>query len=262
MIMPEARRERKLRSCKWYAMAMATTDDWQPTTVLAIGAHPDDMDFGAAGTLAKWAAAGTDVQYVVATDGGKGSADTHMTTAELIKARQAEQRAAAQAVGASQVHFLPYEDGRLEVTMALKRDLVRLIRQVRPDTVVTMDPTMVYSVEQGLINHPDHRAIGQATLDAVFPLARDHLSFPELYSKEHLEPHKVMHLLLTRYDQPTYFVDITDTMDIKIRTLRAHTSQLADAEAVAVMLQQRAAELGKQADCRYAEGFIRLDLAY
>lgn len=243
-------------------MAMAKIDDWLPTVVLAIGAHPDDMDFGAAGTLAKWAAAGADVQYVIATDGGKGSADTHMTTAKLIKARQSEQRAAAQQVGASQVHFLPYEDGQLEVTMALKRDLVRLIRQVRPDTVMTMDPTMVYSAEQGVINHPDHRAVGQATLDAVFPLARDHLSFPELYAKEQLAPHKVRHLLLTRYDQPTYFVDITETIEAKIRTLQTHASQLADAKAVASMLRQRAAELGKQADCRYAEGFIRIDLAY
>lgn len=243
-------------------MAMAKTDDWLPKIVLAIGAHPDDMDFGAAGTLAKWAALGCDVQYVIATDGSKGSANPGMTAAKLRQTRQSEQRAAAQQVGASQVHFLPYEDGKLEVTMALKRDIVRLIRHVRPEAVITMDPTLVYSLEQGVINHADHRAIGQATLDAVYPLARDHLSFPELYSKEHLKPHKVMHVLLTRYDDANFFVDISDTLDCKIQTLQAHASQLADAQAIATALKDRAAKLGQQVGCRYAEGFIRIDLAY
>src|SRR5690606_35386064 len=115
--------------------------------------------------------------------------------------------------------FLDYQDGELAVTLGLKKDIVRVIRQVRPDTVITLDPCMVYSSQLGLINHPDHRAAGQATLDAVFPLARDHLTFPDLFTEEKLAPHKVAHVLLTSLDKPESLIDISGTIDVKLAAL-------------------------------------------
>jgi len=231
----------------------------EPKIVLAVGAHADDIDFGAAGTVAKWAGDGAEVHYLVITDGCKGSADTTMTSEKLRDTREQEQRDAVAALGAREAHFLRYEDGMLEVTMALKKDIVRLIRQLRPDTVIVMDPTMVYIPELSFINHPDHRATGQATLDAVFPLARDHLSFPELYRDEQLEPHKVAHLLLINLERQNYYVDITDTLDLKLEGLRRHTSQIADFESVKTMIRNRAESLGAHTGSKYAEGFIRVD---
>ncbi|MEO7364432.1 MAG: PIG-L family deacetylase [Candidatus Saccharimonadales bacterium] len=150
----------------------------KPRIVLGVGAHPDDIDFMAAGSLAAFAAAGASVHYLILTDGSSGTADRSADSAALVTMRKAEQDAAAAAVGATSSRFLDYRDGQLEVTMELKRDIVRVIRELRPDTVITFDPTLAYFSPMGFINHPDHRAAGQATLDAVFPLARDHLSFP------------------------------------------------------------------------------------
>lgn len=231
----------------------------RPERVLAIGAHADDIDFGASGSVAKWAADGADIHYVVITDGSKGTADGNLSPQEMIATREAEQRSAAQTLGVTEVHFLRYEDATLEVTMGLKKDLVRLIRQLRPDTVVVMDPTVVYYADFNFINHPDHRAAGQATLDAVFPLARDHLSFPDLLSEEQLQPHKVAHVLLINLKEQNFFVDISSTMDAKIAGLMQHVSQMADADRVISMLRERAAALGAHTGSRYAEGFMRID---
>lgn len=234
-------------------------EPYQPAVVLAVGAHADDIDFGASGSIAAWAAAGARVEYLVITDGSKGSADHHMTSTQLIRRRRTEQRAAAKTLGARTVHFLGYEDGQLTVTSALKCDIVRVIRRVRPDTVIVMDPTFVYSARLGFINHPDHRAAGQATLDAIFPLARDHLSFPDLYVREGLEPHKVAHVLLLNLDTYNCLVDITTTMELKLSALLMHASQIPDPAAVVEMLHARGAELGQAAGCRYAEAFVRID---
>jgi LmbE family N-acetylglucosaminyl deacetylase len=233
--------------------------DFTPQTVLVIGAHADDIDVTAGGSVALWAKAGARVEYLILTDGSKGSADQAMTPPQLTATRQAEQKAAAELLGALDVHFLNYEDGMLEVTMDLKRDIVRTIRQVRPDTVVVMDPTMVYAEGLNYINHPDHRAAGQATLDAVFPLARDHLSFPELFDQAHLEPHKVAHVLLTNFAKQNCWVDISTTFDLKLAALLKHASQMPDPERVKTMLRSRAESAGKQAGCQYAEGFVRID---
>lgn len=237
-----------------------TLAPYEPQVVLAVGAHPDDIDFGASGSLARWAKAGARVEYLVITDGSKGSADRTLTTTELIKLRQQEQRAAAKTLGARKVNFLGYEDGALEVTQSLKKDIVRIIRQLRPDTVIVMDPTMVYSEQFGFINHPDHRAAGQATVDAVFPLARDHLSFPDLLSKEHLEPHKVAHMLLLNFDKQNCLVDITDTFDLKIKALLQHASQIPFPDQVDAMLRERATRAGEPAGLGLAEAFLRLDM--
>jgi LmbE family N-acetylglucosaminyl deacetylase len=235
--------------------------DYKPECVLAVGAHADDIDFGASGSIAAWTKQGARVEYLVITDGGKGSSDHDMSNDKLVATRQAEQRAAAETLGAVNVHFLSYEDGTLEVTQDLKKDIVRIIRQVKPDTVVVMDPTMVYSTQFGFINHPDHRAAGQATLDAVYPLARDHMAFPELYDQAHLEPHKVAHVLLMNFEKQNCFVDITETFDLKLAGLGKHVSQLPDPEAAFAMLRSRAEATGQLAGCKLAESFVRIDVA-
>jgi LmbE family N-acetylglucosaminyl deacetylase len=231
---------------------------YNPKIVLAVGAHADDIDFGASGSIAAWTKAGARVEYVVITDGSKGSADSSMTTEQLVQLRQDEQRAAAAALGAQANYFLGYEDGQLECSIDLKKKLVEIIRTVRPDTVIVLDPSMVYVAEVGFINHPDHRAAGQATLDAVFPLARDHLSFPDLYAAG-LQPHKVAHVLLINLEKQNCFVDISDTMDVKLKALCTHRSQIANPAAIRAMVRNRAGALGKQCGWRYAESFVRID---
>jgi len=228
-----------------------------PKVALMVGAHADDIDFGASGTVAKWAKEGSEVHYLVVTDGSKGSDDPTMTTERLIATREQEQRDAAATLGAKGVHFLRYEDAALEVTQTLKKDIVRVIRQVRPDTVVVIDPTLVYSSEFGIINHTDHRAAGQATLDAVFPLARDRLTFPDLLEQEHLEPHKVAHLLLINRENANYFVDVTRVFEEKVAGLLKHVSQMPEPERLRAMLETWASIAG----AKYAEGFVRLDIS-
>ena len=231
----------------------------KPKVVLGVAAHPDDLDFSAAGTMAKFARSGAMVYYLILTDGGKGTHDHSIPSAELIKIRQKEQRAAAKAVGAKDALFLSYPDGTLTVTMELKKDIVKAIRTLKPDVVITMDPSMIYSAERGFINHPDHRAAGQATLDAVFPLARDYLTFPELES-EGCAPHEVGTVLLTNFDRNDYCVDISETLDAKLAALAAHSSQIADVSAMQQRMKQRAHELGQEAGCDYAECFVRVDI--
>jgi LmbE family N-acetylglucosaminyl deacetylase len=231
----------------------------KPKIVLGVAAHPDDLDFGASGSLAKYAAAGAQVYYLLLTDGGKGSADRSISTEELIKIRQTEQTAAVKAIGGAGVEFLAYPDGMLEVTMDVKRDIVKAIRTLKPDVVVTMDPSVLFSAERGFINHPDHRAAGQATLDAVFPLARDHLSFPELY-KAGYEPHKVSTVLLVNFTHSNYYEDITNTLDTKFAALAAHVSQIGDMEGVRKRFTEMSGQTGAKAGCKYAEGFVRLDV--
>lgn len=230
-----------------------------PKVVLGVAAHPDDLDFSAAGTMAAFAKQGASMHYLILTDGGKGTADMNVSSEQLISTRQDEQRAAAAEVGCHDVEFLAYPDGGLEVTLAVKRDIARTIRRVKPDIVITIDPTMVYSAERGFINHPDHRAAGQATLDAVFPLARDHLSFPELLD-EGLEPHKVRTVLLTNFEKNDYCVDISGTIEQKMSALAAHVSQIQDIPATQSRMRELARKLGEQAGYEYAECFVRIDL--
>jgi LmbE family N-acetylglucosaminyl deacetylase len=237
-----------------------TFEPLQPKVVLGIAAHPDDLDFGSSGTLAKFARDGAEVHYLILTYGSKGSADPNMTSPQLVKIRRAEQEAAVQAIHGKAAHFLNYPDGGLEVTQEVKRDVVRAIRQIKPDVVITMDPTHLYSMQRGMINHTDHRAAGQAAIDAVFPLARDRLSFPELFNDEGLEPHKVKTLLLTNFDKHNFSVDISETFELKLDALRAHASQIGDFDQVDKWLREGAAKAGKEAGCKYAENFIRLEM--
>ena len=232
----------------------------KPNVVLGIAAHPDDLDFGAAGTMAAFAEAGANVHYLILTDGSKGSDDMDLTSPELIKIRKTEQRAAVKAVGGKSVEFLGYPDGELEVTMQLKRDVVKVIRSFKPDVVITMDPSMLYSAARGFINHPDHRAAGQTALDAVFPLARDHLTFPELFASGY-KPHKTKTILLTNFDKSNFVMDITKTFDKKIAALKAHASQIQDIDSVRQWMRQIAEAAGAKAGYKLGESFVRIDLS-
>lgn len=233
--------------------------DFLPRRVLAVGAHPDDIDYGYAGSIAKWTQAGTEVYYLILTDGSKGTDDRSITPRKLSAIRRREQEVAAKHLGAKEVFFLDYVDGELAVTQELKRDIVRYIRRVKPDTVLVFDPTVVYAADRGFINHPDHRAAGQATLDAVFPLARDHLAFPELL-QDGLEPHKVATLLLMNFERQNFVVDITGTLAQKVSALALHASQISDMEAERAKVTEWAEAAGKAAGYRYAEAFMRIDI--
>lgn len=229
-----------------------------PNVVLGVVAHPDDLDVGAGGTLARFAAEGADVHYLILTDGSKGSDDPSMTAEDLKAIRRDEQRAGLEVIGGKTVTFLDYPDGELEISLELKKEIVKVIRSLKPDVVVTMDPTVVYSTSHGIVNHPDHRAAGQATLDAVFPLARDRLAFPEL-AEASFAPHKTPTVLMVNFNTSNYSVDISDYFDKKAKALRSHPSQFSD-DSVIKMMRAMAEAQGKQAGCELAEGFVRLDI--
>jgi LmbE family N-acetylglucosaminyl deacetylase len=229
-----------------------------PKVILGVAAHPDDLDVGAGGTLAHFASQGAEIHYLILTDGGSGSDDPLATSAELVTIRRKEQQAGLEIVGGTSITFLDGPDGQLEISLDLKREIVKVIRQIKPDTVITMDPTVVYSAQNGIINHPDHRAAGQATLDAVFPLARDRLSFPELYDQGY-QPHKVATVLLVNFSTSNFSVDITNTLDKKIEAIEAHVSQFAD-HSVSTWVKEFAHEQGKVAGYELAESFVRIDV--
>lgn len=233
----------------------------KPKVVLGIAAHPDDLDYGAAGTMAKYAAMGADVHYVIVSDGSKGTEDRNITPEQLATIRETEQRDAVDIIGGIGVSFLGYGDGEIEISMTLKKDIVREIRRLKPDVVVTMDPTMIYNAEMGFINHPDHRAVGQATMDAVFPLARDHMSLPDLL-EEGLEPHKTTTLLLINFfgNSANYYEDITATFDTKRKALAAHKSQVSDPDLTNEWLKELAEKAGKLHNVELAEEFVRIDI--
>ena len=237
---------------------MKRDTDFLPQCVLCVAAHPDDLEFSVSGSVAKWVAAGAKVYYLICTDGSKGSDDRNITCQELTQIRRDEQREAAKILGVAEVTFLDYEDGTVEATMDLKRDIVREIRRVKPDTVICFDPTMVYSVSRSFVNHADHRAVGQATLDAVYPLARDHLSFPGLL-EEGLEPHKTQTLLMANFNQANFAVDITSTFTTKLKALAAHDSQVT-MDQTGGLVKEWAEACGRHCKCQLAEGYVRLDL--
>jgi LmbE family N-acetylglucosaminyl deacetylase len=231
-----------------------------PKVVLGVAAHPDDLDFYAGGAMAAFAKQGAAVYYLVLTDGGKGTGDRSMQPETLRDLRRDEQHKAAKILGVKDVSFRDYPDGALENSLAVKREIVKVIRQVQPDVVVTFDPTVSYVVQDGLLNHPDHSAAGPATLDAVYPLARDHLSFPDLLA-EGYEPHATSTVLLINLGQPsTFAVDITDTLNAKFEALGEHASQFT-LQKMKDAVRQQAAKAGKPHGYTYAEPFVRIDIA-
>lgn len=232
-----------------------TAEAAAPTPVLVVGAHPDDPEFGCGGSVARWVRDGRPVTYVVMTRGDKGSHDPTMTAERLMAIREAEQRAAAAVLGVSDVRFLDCLDGEIAPTLEVRRQLVRIIREVKPGTVVTHDPTLVLPRE-GFVNHPDHRATGTAVIDACFPAAELHLAFPEQLA-EGLTLHKVTEILFWSTGDPTHFVDIGETFDQKIRAIAEHTSQISDVARLAERMRERGRTLGQAQNMEYAEGFRR-----
>jgi LmbE family N-acetylglucosaminyl deacetylase len=231
-----------------------------PKTVLAVFAHPDDMDFSSSGTIAKWAKRGAYITYLVCTDGSKGSDDPKMTPQKLSLIRKKEQLKAAKILGVKDVIFLNHTDGELTVDIKLKEDISKVIRQKKPDLVITLDPAFLYSTKRGFINHSDHRAAGQAAIDAVFPIARDRLNFPH-HEKRGLAPHKTKTLFLVAFEGAEHFEDITGTFSKKLETLKVHASQVVFGLEFEKRIRDRSRMLGKKAGFRYAEGFKRIELS-
>lgn len=207
----------------------------EPTTpkrALVVSAHPDDVDFGAAGTVARLVGAGTDVSYCIVTDGDAGEAPDGLPRDQVGALRQGEQRAAAAAVGVDDVRFLGYPDGRLEVTLELRRDLSSVIRDVEPEVVICQSPERRW--DRLFASHPDHLAAGEAALQAVYPDARNPYAHPELASGG-LGPHAVREVWVMAHPQANRYVDVTDTYDAKLAALRAHTSQTSHVDLDALI---------------------------
>ena len=224
--------------------------------VMVVTAHPDDSEFGAGGAIAKLVKEGCEVTYVIVTNGNKGSGDRTMTSERLALIREAEQRNAARTLGVARVEFLGYPDCEVEDTRELRCDVTRQIRRWRPDLVIAMNPHRSYNLGG---SHRDHRITAGVALDCVYPLARDHLAFPELMPD--YEPHKVLEIHLMQWENPQLVVDISDVMDLKLKALACHASQFADFPAVEKRVRERSAELGKPKGYAYAETFDRVVLA-
>jgi LmbE family N-acetylglucosaminyl deacetylase len=228
--------------------------------ILVIAAHPDDVDFGIAGTVATWTDAGLEVVYCVVTDGDAGGFDEAVPRSEIPPLRRAEQIAAAKHVGVHDVRFLGYQDGLVEATLGLRKDLARVIRQVRPERVVCPSPERNY--DRPTISHPDHRAVGSAVLDAVYPDARNPFTFPELLNEEGLGAWTVREVWIIRGPKLNHYVDITDAFPRKIAALRAHESQTGHMENLEEFLRgylaRTAAEAGLP-EGHLAESFQVID---
>jgi LmbE family N-acetylglucosaminyl deacetylase len=231
-----------------------------PARVLSIHAHPDDQEFTVAGTLAKWARAGSTIVTVCITSGGAGSnqyTPAGMTREALVPIRETEQRSACHVLGIDEVVFLGYPDGMLEPSLGLRRDLTRLIRRHRPDAVVCGDPTVRF-YGRSYLNHPDHRVAADVALDAVFPSAETRLIFPELLD-EGLEPHHVQTVFLHGAGRPDTFIDIAGVLEVKLAALREHRSQMGEWDP-AKMITAWAREQGKRRGLKAAEAYRRMVL--
>jgi LmbE family N-acetylglucosaminyl deacetylase len=231
----------------------------RPQRLLVITAHPDDAEFGVAGSVARWVRAGTVAQLVCCTSGDAGSDDATTDPLELARLREAEQRAAAQLVGYESVTFLHRPDGALLNDLALREQLVRIIRTFRPDAVAAPDPRVIVH-EDGFIQHVDHREAGAAAVDAVYPAARNAMAFPHLVTAEGLAPHAVTRLYLFWPERPGACVDISETLDVKIAALRAHASQHRKPEQLEGRIRGWAARTGEPLGIAAAEAFVIVDI--
>ncbi|MBM3149037.1 MAG: PIG-L family deacetylase [Chloroflexi bacterium] len=221
---------------------------------LVITPHPDDAEYGIAGTVAKWVREGKEVVYAVCTNGNKGTPDPNMKPEKLAEIRQQEQQAAARVLGVKEVVFLHLEDQALEDTPEFRKQIVRLIRTYKPEVMATSDPYRRY------IWHRDHRITGQVVLDAVFPYARDHLAYPDLLEAG-LQPHKVKEVLLWGAENPNYFSDISDTYDIKMQALHCHKSQVGQhPTGWEELMKQRYESLAEGKGFKMAEAFYKVDV--
>src|SRR5438477_12370208 len=218
---------------------------------MAIYAHPDDAEFALAGTAATWAKAGVEFVYCMITNGASGSQDPDMTRARLREIRLAARPDAARILGVKEVVFLDFEDGYLEPTIDVRRAVARQIRIHRPDVIFTMDPTMRYG--GGYVNHPDHIAAAEVVLRSINPDASTRQMLPELWQSEHLEPHKPKALFLMAFGEPDTIVDVSEVVNVKIKALLAHKSQI-DEDSVD-FIKGWMKQAGKKKRYAYAEGF-------
>ena len=229
--------------------------DETPQRVLVITPHPDDADFWCSGTIAKWIGDGATVRYVLCTDGGKCTTDPNISSAELSKIREQEQADAAESLGVQELVLLHPPDGFLDDDDEFRKELVRQIRQVQPDVVLCPEP-----YRKNLAWHRDHRITGQVTLDAVFPCARDHLHFVELWRDEGLEPHKTGTILFWGTEQADTIIDISDSMDAKFKAVSAHQSQMdgRTAKEIEEFIKERAQVSEGGSGKEYVEAFRKI----
>jgi LmbE family N-acetylglucosaminyl deacetylase len=226
----------------------------RPDRLMVIVAHPDDADFGPAATVARWVDAGCVAHLVCCTSGDAGADDPRTDPLALARVRETEQRAAAAVIGYEGVTFLHRPDGALENDLALREQLVRLIRTFRPDAVATFDPTVLIHAD-GHVQHTDHRAAAIAAVDAVYPAARNAMAFPHLAIDEGLPPHVVNRLYLFWADRPNARVDVTATLERKLAALREHASQLREPARLEERIRSWAEEDGRAAGVAAAESF-------
>ena len=222
--------------------------------VMVVTAHPDDAEFGAGGTVAKLTREGKTVTYCIVTNGNKGSSDRSMTPERLAKIREEEQRNAARVLGVDTVDFLGFPDCELENTRESRMAVTAAIRRHRPDLIICQNPNRTKNFGA---SHRDHREAGGIVLDCVYPLARDHMAFPELLAQG-LEPHKIKEVHIMWWAEPEIVVDIADTIDLKIKALQCHVSQMKDMAGMEKRVRERGAELGKPKGYAYAETFDRI----
>lgn len=243
-------------------------DENSPRRVMAIMAHPDDIEFICGATIAKWTSEGQEITFVLGTSGDKGSDDPNYSSEKLMQAREAEQRAAADVLGVKEVVFLRMRDAELVADLETRKQITRVIRQHKPDAVVCQDPTARF--QGSYIQHPDHIAMGEAVLAAIYPSARDRLTFPDLLA-EGLEPHKVTEVYIAAGDDNMdHFVDTTAFLDKKFEALKAHASQMGDWDPRDMITRwsrdaaafARARSYPGAEEMEYAEGFKYIDIGY
>jgi LmbE family N-acetylglucosaminyl deacetylase len=221
---------------------------------LVVFAHPDDAEFGVAGTVAVWIRGGAQVSYLCVTDGSAGSNEPGAARGDLRTVREAEQRAACRVLGVAECTFLGHVDGELEASLDLRREITREVRRIRPDVLVAPDPVRFWDESRTYINHPDHRAAGQACMAVINPDAPTRPQFPELLD-EGLEPFEVPNLWIPAYEgDADTFVDISETIELKIEALRCHASQIHD-RPIDEWIRRRAKERGAPEGLEYAESF-------
>ncbi len=229
-----------------------------PSRVMVVMSHPDDAEFSCAGTVAKWTSAGSEGIFVLGTSGDKGSADPEFTSESLMATREQEQMEAARVLGVGTVEYLHFKDAELVPDLNLRLAITRMIRKHKPDAVICQDPTNRWEGQE-YIQHPDHIAMGEATLAAIFPSARDRLTFPQLLA-EGLEPHKVTHVYVAAARDPDVWIDITSSFDTKLKGLGQHKSQMGDWD-FEPMLRRWAQDTAAEARARRYPGANDMQLA-
>ncbi len=237
--------------------AQRNPENWSsPQKILVILAHPDDPEFFCGATIARWTRLGHSVEYCLLTRGDKGVRGELVDREILCRIREEEQKRAAAVLGVNHVRFLEFEDGYLQPNLAARREVVAVIREVKPDVVVTSDPTNFFHREDR-INHPDHRIAGQIVCEAVYPASGNPLYFPELLERR-LNPHEIKELWLTLTAQPNMMIDVTDTWELRISALRQHRSQIANMEEMERMQRQRRTADSSEDNPRYMDSFRRI----